>query len=101
MSEMVVPKESQVKYLRRRLEEVDKIKASFSAQVDWELIKKMGHQIKGNAATFGFPLLAERGLQLEQAALAQNLPAVRELSARLESEVRALLLDAGARSSAP
>lgn len=91
MSGITVPKESQIRYLRRRLEEIAKIRGSLEGEADWDLIKKMGHQIKGNAATFGFTLLAEYGRDLEIAAVKQDPRTVRELNAQLETDVQNLL----------
>lgn len=35
----------------------------------YELAKRIGHQVKGNAATFHFPELAKIAIQLEEAGL--------------------------------
>ena len=91
MSGMTVPMESQVRYLQRRTAELAQIRSSFSSQPDWELIKKVGHQIKGNAVTFGFAQLAEFGKTLEVAAAQGDAPQAQEISEKLEQEVQRLL----------
>lgn len=91
MSGIAVPVESQVKYLRRRCDEIGKIKDSFNASADWELMKKVGHQIKGNASTFGFESLTAFGRRLEAAALSADSASAKQVSAELESEVQRLL----------
>lgn len=68
MSQFEVPAESRKKYLTRRLAELSLLEETR----DIETAKRVGHQIKGNAATFLFPTLTELGAQLEQAAVAQN-----------------------------
>lgn len=91
MSGISVPKESRVKYLNRRAEEVQKIKTSLEGSPDWELIKKVGHQMKGNAATFGFSELAFYGKRLEDSAQNQNAEDLRKTIAKFEEQVTELL----------
>ena len=47
----------------------------------------LGHQIKGNAATFDFPQIAPLGLQIENAAKNQNKEQVRTLVNLMASEI--------------
>lgn len=91
MSDLAVPKESQLKYLRRRQDEIGKMTSSLGGGVDWELVKKVGHQMKGNAATFGFLPLAEFGRHLEAAAATQDTPALSALVEQLAQKVAQLL----------
>ena len=91
MSDISVPKESRVKYLTRRTEEIQKIKASFNGQTDWELIKKVGHQMKGNAATFDFSELAFYGKRLEDVAANKNTADAKQIITNLEGQVAELL----------
>lgn len=63
--------EAQVKYLRRRVGELELLLMN-SSSVDLELAKKIGHQVKGNAATFGLESLAVFGTKLEESALSGN-----------------------------
>lgn len=91
MSGIAVPIESQIKYLQRRTAEISQIKSSLTSDPDWELVKKVGHQIKGNAATFGFAPLAEYGKSLEAAAAGLDISGVRLISGQLEQEVQRLL----------
>ncbi|QDK36297.1 Hpt domain-containing protein [Bdellovibrio sp. NC01] len=73
-----VPKGSQIKYLQRRLDELQKLEESFKSEVNFELAHKMGHQIKGNASTFNLQSLESFGLRLEKAAQRKDSAAVRE-----------------------
>lgn len=76
MSTFEVPPESRKKYLARRLLELDQLEES----QDLEFAKKLGHQIKGNAATFLFPSLTELGSGLEAAAIAQDEELMRKIA---------------------
>lgn len=89
MSIFEVPAESRKKYLTRRLAELDQLEESR----DIDLAKKVGHQIKGNAATFLFPTLAERGAQLEQAAIAQDGALIKKMTFELKVMVQQLLTE--------
>ncbi len=90
-SGIAIPLESQLKYLRRRSEEVAQIKASLRGTADWDLMKKVGHQIKGNASTFGFAELTEFGRRLEVVALSSDTKGAQQVSLELEAEVQRLL----------
>ena len=89
MSQFEVPAESRKKYLTRRLAELDQLEAS----LDVELAKRVGHQIKGNAATFLFPTLAELGSQLEQAAINQDDTLIKKLNGEIKVMVQMLLTE--------
>lgn len=91
MSGITVPLESQLRYLRRRSEELEKIQITLSEVPDWELMKRVGHQIKGNAATFGFSELTDFGKNLEQAAVQADLQKALEVNQMLQNRVRDLL----------
>lgn len=71
-----IPLESKVKYLRRRVAELEGLAAMNESAELFELGKKVGHQIKGNAATFEFPDLAELGRNLESVSQGQDAAAV-------------------------
>ena len=89
MSSFEVPLESRKKYLTRRLAELDQLEESR----DVELAKRVGHQIKGNAATFLFPTLAELGSRLEQAAIVKDDTLIKKLTADIKVMVQQLLTE--------
>jgi HPt (histidine-containing phosphotransfer) domain-containing protein len=66
-----VPPELRINYLRRKVEELETSKVHLENR-DFSFIKTLAHQMRGNATTFEFPLLAELGALLESAALAEN-----------------------------
>jgi HPt (histidine-containing phosphotransfer) domain-containing protein len=54
-------------YVERRREELARCQAGLrSGDYDWAEL--MGHRLRGNAATFGFPELGEIGERIERAA---------------------------------
>lgn len=60
------------RYLERRKHDLDKC-LSYLARRDFHEIEKIGHQLKGNGTTFGYPELSVIGKNLEQAARAHDL----------------------------
>jgi HPt (histidine-containing phosphotransfer) domain-containing protein len=89
MSTFDVPAESRKKYLTRRLAELDQLEQSGET----ELAKRVGHQIKGNAATFLFPTLAELGAQLEQAAVLHDDTLIKKTTFEMKVMVQNLLTE--------
>lgn len=59
------------KYVTRRQEDFEKCLLAF-AKRDYADIEMIGHKMKGNGTTFGFPELSELGESLETGALAKD-----------------------------
>lgn len=76
--------EAKQKYLVRRKDDLVKCKEAFSNQ-DTTHIERVGHQIKGNASTFGFEDLATIGTELEVAAKSKNWQKIESLIHQFES----------------
>lgn len=55
------------RYLNRRVEDIQDLKISF-AQSDYEKMIEVGHKLKGNGRTFGYPEITQLGEEIEQAA---------------------------------
>ena len=70
-------------YLLKRQEDVKNLK-KFLAEKNWPEIKMIGHQLKGNGPTFGFPEIGEIGSLLEEAADQQAGQGIPALINRLE-----------------
>jgi HPt (histidine-containing phosphotransfer) domain-containing protein len=68
---MEVPSNLLNQYLQRRKRDLVAC-LDYLQQEDFQALEKVGHQLKGSAATFGHPELAMLGKQLEQAAIQQN-----------------------------
>jgi HPt (histidine-containing phosphotransfer) domain-containing protein len=59
-------------YLENRKKDLETLRES-ARNLDFTTIKFIGHNIKGNAESYGFPSLAPIGLRMENAALAGKL----------------------------
>lgn len=56
-------------------------------QLDWELLERSGHSLKGAGASFGFPLLSTLGSAIEQEARVRNLEEVKRLYRQMQDYV--------------
>ncbi len=61
---MQLPPEMYATYIQRRKEDFENLKTALQ-NADASLFKKIGHQLKGNATSFGFDELAELGKKME------------------------------------
>ena len=68
---MDVPSPVIVRYLERRKNEVAQCEVALK-NLDFDPLMRMGHQLKGNGTTFGFPELSDMGSRLEVAALSKD-----------------------------
>ena len=66
--------------------DIDHLISSLDAN-DFTPAVTLGHQVKGNAATFDFPQIAPLGLQIENAAKNQNKEQVISLVKLMASEL--------------
>lgn len=80
---MQVPVELKIKYLSRRIQDIQKLKTSLD-QDDYSLAVKLGHQVKGNAVTFDVPQIAFIGVEIEKAAKKQDKEKVKILVEKME-----------------
>lgn len=64
---MQVPHEIMAKYIERRKIDLEACLDSFDRH-HYAEIEKIGHQLKGNGTTFGYPELSHLGKKLEEAA---------------------------------
>jgi len=64
---MNVPPEARKKYIERRQRDAAEL-AEALAKGDLEPFVRIGHQLKGNAATFGYESLAVVGARMEELA---------------------------------
>jgi len=63
---MTIPEEMRKKYLERRQRDINAL-IDAHGHGDFEIFVKVGHQLKGNAATFGYDELAVLGRRMEEA----------------------------------
>jgi HPt (histidine-containing phosphotransfer) domain-containing protein len=83
---MQVPIELKIKYLDRRIQDIQKLKSSLE-QDDYSWALKVGHQVKGNAVTFDFPQMAYIGVAIETAARDRNKEEVKKLILKMENVI--------------
>lgn len=84
---MQVPVELKIKYLSRRLQDIEKLRLSLD-QEDYSFAQKVGHQIKGNAVTFDVPQIASIGLEMEKAAQKKDKEKVIILIQKMETIIQ-------------
>ncbi|MFY7994223.1 MAG: Hpt domain-containing protein [Bacteriovoracaceae bacterium] len=91
---MEILNEQKLKYLSRRETEIKQIYESIEAN-NFNLAIEIGHRLKGNGRTFGYPIISEIGWTLESGGKLQNkdkvLNGVRRLQAEIEKELKLLI----------
>lgn len=70
---MKIPDELRLKYKERRARDATDLSASLDAG-QFGVLARIGHQLKGNASTYGYEELAELGRKMEHAADEKSLP---------------------------
>ncbi len=65
--EIELPKEMRMEYLQRREKDLQDLTVAL-ANLDWTVLRTIGHQLKGNGESYGFPSLGAIGKDLEEAA---------------------------------
>jgi HPt (histidine-containing phosphotransfer) domain-containing protein len=78
--------EHKKKYLNRRIGEIEELKQSLSVD-DFDVAINIGHRLKGNGETFGYPIISALGISLEQAGIAKDKVKLREAIELLEVNV--------------
>lgn len=64
--------EHKLKYLNRRLIEIEELKNALSSG-DFSVAISIGHRLKGNGETFGFPQISTIGIQMEIAGQGKDM----------------------------
>ena len=90
MSFFDVPLESRIRYLQRRQDELHKLSQAQNEEL-FELAKKMGHQIKGNAINFGFETLTTFAEQMEKASIRREESEIRRAQNEIAKKVQEFL----------
>ncbi len=85
---MEVPVELKQRYLSRRIQELAVLKEALLKD-DYSHALRIGHQVKGNAVTFDFPLMASMGSELEHAARKQDKEKLFIIVQKMESAITA------------
>ena len=64
--QMKIPDEMRVKYIQRRQRDLEELKQAINTG-NFEPFQRIGHQLKGNGATYGYEELGELGRRMEEA----------------------------------
>jgi HPt (histidine-containing phosphotransfer) domain-containing protein len=89
---MHVPVELKIKYLQRRTQDIEKLRALMEKN-EFSEASKLGHQVKGNAITFEFPQMAGLGIEIEKAAKLEDRFHLSRLLDEMESMIRSAQID--------
>lgn len=73
-------------YLNRRKLEIEELRNSLQRD-DFEVAVSIGHRLKGNGVTFGFPLIGQIGVELEAAAKSKDKTKLQETINELDTNV--------------
>lgn len=68
---MMIPEEARQKYIERRKKDIESLRDALTGN-SFEEFKRIGHQLKGNAASFGYSDLEKVAIQLEAAGMKQD-----------------------------
>lgn len=82
-SEYVIPKEAKIKYLERRKDDLAACRQALSDN-NYACLVGLGHQIKGNAITFGYNELGSIAIEMEALALKKDSLSLNEILNRFE-----------------
>lgn len=69
--------EHKKKYLQRRIEEIEQLNAGLNTN-NLDVAISIGHRLKGNGETFGYPDISAIGIAMENAAHQNNKVEVKE-----------------------
>jgi HPt (histidine-containing phosphotransfer) domain-containing protein len=64
--DLVIPEEARLRYLERRQKDIETLAAALPLR-GFDEFKRIGHQLKGNAASFGYNDLEKIAVRLEAA----------------------------------
>jgi HPt (histidine-containing phosphotransfer) domain-containing protein len=70
-NDLIIPEEARQKYIERRKKDIESLRSAL-AQKTFDEFKRIGHQLKGNAASFGYNDLEKVAIQLEVAGEKQD-----------------------------
>ena len=71
-TEMIIPEEARAKYIERRKKDIESLRSALAGRT-FDEFKRIGHQLKGNAASFGYSDLEKVAIQMEAAGEKQDL----------------------------
>lgn len=84
MSDIDIPPDVRLKYLERRQTDFMHCQKSIDEK-NFEMLKHIGHQIKGHAITFGYADLEKIAIDLEQSAIQQDIEKLKSIMTRFSN----------------
>lgn len=81
---IIIPEEVRQKYVERRKKDLADCRLAL-LNADFKCFAFIGHQIKGNAVTFGFDELTPIALEMERLAVEKDVDNLHELLNRFET----------------
>jgi HPt (histidine-containing phosphotransfer) domain-containing protein len=65
-NDLIIPQEARIKYIERRKKDIESLRSALAMNT-YDEFKRIGHQLKGNAASFGYMDLEKVAIQMEAA----------------------------------
>ncbi|MBC7743012.1 MAG: Hpt domain-containing protein [Bdellovibrionaceae bacterium] len=85
MSEKIdIPLDARLKYVERRKQDLADCRTAIS-KLDFKCLERVGHQIKGNATTFGFDELSTIAIEMENQALKKDVEKLKTTLKKFET----------------
>ena len=84
---IIIPEDVRKKYIERRKKDLADCRLAL-ANADFKCFSFIGHQIKGNALTFGFDELTPIALEMEKLAVEKNVDNLHDLLNRFEAVLK-------------
>jgi HPt (histidine-containing phosphotransfer) domain-containing protein len=88
------------RFVMHRRRDIGEIAAALACG-DFETIARLGHNMRGNGDSYGFPEVSALGARLEMAANTRDAGAVSELSVLIEAQIAGIERGLSAPASAP
>lgn len=86
---MNLPPEMRQSYIERRKKDLEELKSAMDKK-DLSVAQRVGHQLKGNGVSYGFPALSELGEKMETCAKRNDLSGVTKFVQKLEDWVNSI-----------
>jgi HPt (histidine-containing phosphotransfer) domain-containing protein len=65
-AELIIPEDARIRYIERRKKDIESLRTALTQGL-FDEFKRVGHQLKGNAASFGYSDLEKVAVQIEAA----------------------------------
>lgn len=79
-----IPLDARIKYVERRKQDLADCREAIT-KLDFKCLERVGHQIKGNATTFGFDELSSIAIDMESQALKKDVEQLKSTLNKFET----------------